>query len=93
MNKRSLFPALLIVCASFGQQTKYVPEDHRPPLFLREDWKNVSNRSGRWTGRLEVHSVIKPSQAIQTCESCLAQPTDPGFIGARVTLSFGVRQE
>jgi len=24
-----------------GQPPAYVPEDHRPPLFLREDWKHV----------------------------------------------------
>ena len=24
-----------------GRQARYVPEDHRPPLFFREDWKHV----------------------------------------------------
>jgi hypothetical protein len=22
-------------------QARYVPEDHRPPMFFREDWKHV----------------------------------------------------
>jgi hypothetical protein len=33
--------ALAHVSGALGQQTgKYVPEDHRPPLFLRETWRD-----------------------------------------------------
>ena len=47
---RRLLQSLAVLglsCAAFAQQpARYVPEDHRPPLFLREDWKNITTRSG-----------------------------------------------
>jgi hypothetical protein len=35
-------PAVLLFGATLAAQqtTKYIPEDHRPPLFLRESWKD-----------------------------------------------------
>ncbi len=35
-----LFLLLIVSSASAQQQPRFVPEDHRPPLFLREGWKN-----------------------------------------------------
>jgi hypothetical protein len=38
-----------VLCLGYSavaQQPRVVPEDHRPPLFLREDWKNISTRPG-----------------------------------------------
>ena len=41
------FAALFVVTNAFALQTqRVVPEDNRPPLFLREDWKDVTTRSG-----------------------------------------------
>jgi hypothetical protein len=50
MQFRFVAMALAITTGIFAQtpaapqgqrQTRYVPEDHRPPLFFREDWKHV----------------------------------------------------
>jgi hypothetical protein len=44
---RSGIPAWVLIGLSGGfprvsaqQSVKYVPEDHRPPLFLRETWRD-----------------------------------------------------
>jgi hypothetical protein len=41
-------PVVLLALAgsASGQHERYIPEDHRPSLFLREDWKDISNRPG-----------------------------------------------
>ena len=36
-----LAPGQATAPAKAKQAAKYVPEDHRPPLFFREDWKHV----------------------------------------------------
>ena len=46
MGRRARLIIFLLGLPLFGQQGKDVPEDHRPPLFLREDWKDISNRRG-----------------------------------------------
>ena len=38
---------MLLASSALAQQAvRVVPEDRRPPLFLREDWKDISDRSG-----------------------------------------------